>query len=129
MDVFKSTSAIITYDATNARLIQKWYGYPSSEDFCKAIDASVDFSNLHKVKSILSDTIEQPIINESDAKYAANIMPQLVKNGLKAFAFLVSGKEYTQFAIDYFSSKEKTKLVNHFSNYSEAINWLDKMTR
>lgn len=128
MDVFRSPIAVISYDEDNDRLIQRWYGFPKSEDFHEAIDCTVAFSKSHKVETVLSDTLHQDMLDEVDAEYAASIMPELVKNGLKAFAFLVSDKVYTQFAINHFSQQENTKLVKHFSIYSEAIRWLDEMS-
>lgn len=127
MHVFKNKTAEITYDPEKARLIQKWSGFPKSDEFRKAIDISVVFSQSNKVETILSNTIDQLIVTRADADYAANRMPDLVANGLKRFAFLVSGKAYSQFGIDHFSEQEPTKLVKYFTNSQEAIDWLDKV--
>lgn len=126
IEVFKNKSATISYDKDFSRLVQKWTGFAKSNEFREAIDISVEFSQQNKVETILSNTVDQEIINRTDADYAANTMPQLHKNGLKRFAFLVSGKTYAQFGIDHFSEQEPTKLVKYFKDYQEAINWLNE---
>ena len=127
MEVFRSNSVVITYDKVRNRLTQKWFGFPASEVFRLAIDKSVEFSEFNPVYTLLSDTTFQEIIVQQDAEYAASVMPQLVNNGLKAFAFVLSGKETTRVAVNHFTHTEVTNLTRKFADLEKANEWLDSV--
>lgn len=129
MDVFRSRIVVISYNASTQRLTQRWYGFPASDDFRLAIDKTVEFCSGNSVSSVLSDTREQDIILEEDSEYAARVMPELVEHGLKAFAFILSGKEHTRFAVNNFSRLQQTNTVRHFTSEKEAHQWLDEMAQ
>jgi hypothetical protein len=125
MDVYRSKIAVITYNANKKRLYLKWFGFPSSEEFCRAIDATVAFSQKQTFYSMLSDTLEQDVVAKPDTDYAASVMPELVNNGLKGLAFLISGKEHTKYSVDNFTREQKTEIVEHFTSREQAESWLD----
>ena len=126
MIVFSMNTVVITYDAADRILMQKWIGFSPSETFRLAIDKTVDFVRSHHVMGILNDTYEQGAVAPEDGLYAANVMPDLFQNGLRGMAIIAPQKSTTRLAIDRFqkNSTEAEEKVRTFVDLEEALVWL-----
>ncbi len=119
----------LEYDSVNNLIIQTWIGFISSENFKRAIDSTISFSERNPVKGIISDTSQLSIVRREDTEYAASIMPRLIKNGLKKMAFVLSENAFAQMSVKNFENQTKNKmeeneLVKNFVNLDKAKAWV-----
>ncbi|MFO8234849.1 MAG: hypothetical protein R6U04_05550 [Bacteroidales bacterium] len=126
MLVHQNKNVKITFDQNTKRLKQKWDGFASSEIFREAIDKTNEFVKNNDVKTIISDTLNQKVVKSEDADYAANTIPKMVSNGMKAMAFVVPENVFTQLSLNKFSTSVKGEITGYFNTIAEAEKWLDE---
>jgi hypothetical protein len=117
----------LEYDPAKERLTQTWIGFTSAEEFRTAIDMTVEFSLQYPVIFIISDALEQAVVNPKEADYAASKMPDLIKNGLKAMAFVVPVSDLTQLSVQKFDKQAYNDMIRYFPSKLEAEKWLDSL--
>ena len=127
MEVFRNKCANIIYDTDKKRLYQEWFGFPVSEEFRDAINATVDFSKNHRITALITDTREHGIVNQSDVEYAASMMSILIENGLKRMAFVTSKNKMTLFSVDYFINNQSVESIEVFNDLDDAHEWLESI--
>lgn len=126
MIVHQNSNVKIEYNQANLRLTQTWTGFISSKDFKIAIDKTREFAIKNKVVSIISDTLNQGVVKPEDTEYAASIMPDLFKSGLKKMAFVIPENIFTQLSLKKFADKEKNENVQYFKSINDANIWLNQ---
>jgi hypothetical protein len=124
MIVLSEKNIQIEYLPQQACLIQTWNGYLSSADFRKAIDSTVEFAKKNNVAAILSNTQQQGAVKKEDSNYAASVMPELVKHGLKKMAFVLPENVFAQIAVDNFKENSKDSLIRYFASEAKAKEWI-----
>jgi hypothetical protein len=129
MKVLDEKFVTIEYDPANSLLTQTWLGFITSDNFRKAIDKTVEFSKENPVTALISDTSQLSIVRREDTEYAASVMPELIQNGLKKMAFVLSENAFAQMSVKNFESQTKGKveeneLVKHFANLTHAKSWV-----
>ncbi|MGK7390078.1 MAG: hypothetical protein ACNS60_06995 [Candidatus Cyclobacteriaceae bacterium M2_1C_046] len=125
MTIYDKKFAKLTFNRENQRLTQTWIGFASSENFREAINESVKFSRKHPVKTIISNTQKQALVKKEDTDYAAEQMPELIKNGLQKMAFILSESAFTQMSVKRFGEKSSNDFIHYFQTEEEAHQWLD----
>ncbi|MDJ1500536.1 hypothetical protein [Xanthocytophaga agilis] len=133
MKILEEKFVNIDYDAASETLIQTWLGFISSENFRNAIDKTVDISREKNVRAIISDTSQLSIVRREDTEYAASVMPELIQNGLKRMAFVLSENAFAQMSVKNFSTQTKEKveeneLVKHFASMELAKKWINSVS-
>lgn len=123
--VYKKENINIRYLNRYKLLIQTWTKFVKSEDFRQAIDFTVEFATQNQVNYIISDALKQAAIRPEDSAYAASVMPELVKSGLIAFAFVIPEDIFTKLALKKFSDMEGTDHVQYFWEFEEALTWIN----
>lgn len=126
MTVYEKKFARLSYNSDKKRLTQTWIGFANSENFREAIDKSVEFSCKNPVATIISNTQKQALVKKEDTDYAAAQMPQLVKNGLRKMAFILSESAFTQMSVKRFQQQSNNDFIAYFDNEEEAHQWLDE---
>jgi len=126
MVVHQNDKVRITFDRDKKRLKQEWNGFVPSEVFREGIDKTVEFVKAHHVETVLSDALNQNVVNSEDAEYAASVLPTMVNNGMQAMAFVVPENVFAQFALDQFSSSVEGAPTQYFKSLKEAEKWLDE---
>lgn len=116
--------ANITIDAANKVLYQKWNGYVNVPDFKAAIDVSVDCFREQQLHYILSDTTDQAVLAKEGSDYAASVMPELIRLGLKKVAFVLPKSNFTKLSVDNFTKATDQRFVRYFPSREEAEKWL-----
>lgn len=129
MKVLDEKFVTIEFDPSQSLLTQTWLGFITSDNFRRAIDKTVEFSKENSVKLLISDTTQLSIVRREDTEYAASVMPELIQNGLKRMAFVLSENAFAQMSVKNFESQTKGKvdeneLVKHFSNMTHAKSWV-----
>lgn len=124
MVIYQTSTVTLDYNQTKHQLTQIWKGFSTSDTFREAIDKTVSFTKTNQVNTILSDTLEQAVVKPEDSAYAASVMPELFKNGVKAMAFVMPKNVITQMSLKKFDSEKKVENVKFFPSVSEAQNWL-----
>ena len=114
----------LEYDKTNKVLIQTWYDFAPSEVFRKAIDKTVEFVEKNQVYGIISDALQQNVVAKEDAEYAASVMPVLRSAGLVAMAFVIPQNIFTQMSLKKFEKSQNNAMVEYFTTYKRAENWV-----
>jgi len=127
MIVHNNANVKIEYNQIKKRLTQTWTGFIQSNEFRKAIDATVEFAEKNLVQTIVSDTLAQGVVKPEDTEYASAVMPKLVARGLKAMAFVIPENIFTQLSLKKFADNEKSDVVQYFRSTQEANVWLDKV--
>lgn len=123
--VLNNHNVVITYDKDKKRLYQTWIGYLSVEEFSKAIDISVECFRKYNINTILSDTTDQAVLAKEGSDYAASVMPELVKHGLKKVAFVLPKSTFTRLSVENFTNSTQEGYVGHFFSRQEAEDWLN----
>jgi hypothetical protein len=126
MIVHQNSNVKIEYNQADMRLTQTWTGFISSKEFRIAIDKTRAFAINNKVVSIISDTLNQGVVKPEDTEYAASIMPDLFKSGLKKMAFVIPENIFTQLSLKKFADKEKNENVQYFKSVKDANGWLNQ---
>ncbi|MFO7862515.1 MAG: hypothetical protein R6U85_00805 [Salinivirgaceae bacterium] len=126
MKVFENINVAIDYNRDKMRLTQTWNGFATSETFREGIDETLKFIIHNQVKTVLSDAMKQHVVKPEDAQYAASVMPQLKRNGMKAMAFVVPESAFTKLSLQKFSKSAEDPLVKYFMSKNEANQWLDQ---
>ncbi len=126
MVVHQNENIKITFDSKKKRLTQEWSGFAKSGVFREAIDKTVEFVKANPVETVLSDALNQSVVKSEDAEYAASVLPTMVKNGMKAMAFVVPENVFAQFALDKFSNTVEGAPTEYFKSLSKAEKWLDE---
>lgn len=125
--VFEHDQVFMSYHAEKQLLIQIWTGFIQEHIFRQAIDTTLRLSRTRSIRFILSDTVHQEVIKQEDAKYAAAIMPELIKNGLRAMAFVVPRSIFTQMALNKFRKETPSDIIRYFEKKEEAEKWLEEL--
>ena len=126
MVVHQNENIRITFDEEKKRLVQEWNGFAPSGVFREAIDQTVDFIKKNNVTTVLSDALNQSVVNSEDAEYAASVLPTMARNGMKAMAFVVPENVFAQFALDKFSKNVEGAPTQYFKSIKKAEQWLDE---
>lgn len=129
MIVYQTATVQLEFIESKQQLIQKWKGFSTSEVFREAINQTLNFTAKNKVKSILSDTLEQSVVKPEDSEYAASAMPKLFMNGVKAMAFVMPQNAITQLSLKNFGNQNKSEKMQFFSSVREAEKWLEEATK
>ena len=131
MIVLSMDTVTIEFNVVEKILLQKWTGFSPSETFRQAIDKTVEFIKGNPVLGILNDTTGQGAVAPVDGRYAAEAMPELFADGVKAMAIVIPQKSTTRLAVDRFqkTSSEVVENVKLFDNRQEALSWLRGITR
>lgn len=127
MEIFKHENAVLTYNPDTFELLQSWKGYVPTELFRQVIDATVWHVRQHKVLFLISDTSEQKVVSSSDAEYAASVMGGMIKDGLKAMAFVIPQNVFTKFSLKKFSDAGHQDVVAYFDSLADARKWGELM--
>jgi hypothetical protein len=122
--VLEKPNAVITIDAENGILHQKWIGFIKVEDFCRAIDLSVECFRNYPLSYILSDTSDQAVLAKEGSDYAASVMPDLMQHGLKKIAFVLPRSTFTKLSVENFMRNSAQSVVGNFASREEALTWL-----
>lgn len=97
--VLNSPVVKIDYDQSRKQLVQTWSGFASSGQFREAIDKTLVFAKSNPVRTLISDTLNQSVVEPEDTNYAASAMPKLFQSGLKAMAFVMPKSVITQLSL------------------------------
>lgn len=124
MIVHQNSNVKIEYDQANKRLTPTWTGFISSREFRVAIDKTLEFALKNQVVTIISDTLNQGVVKPEDTEYAAGIMPELFKKGLRKMAFVIPENIFTQLSLKKFADKERNENVQYFKSIADANSWL-----
>jgi replication fork clamp-binding protein CrfC len=84
-EISNSKHVSLLYDEDSKILIQIWKDFVPSKAFREAIDKSVAFTEDNLVKGILSNALDQGVVSAEDAKYAADTIPRMYKNGFRPY--------------------------------------------
>ncbi|EMR01389.1 hypothetical protein [Cesiribacter andamanensis] len=117
--------AQIVFDPDRKRLYQTWIGFATANEFIAAIDVSVRCFQQHEVETILSDTTDQAVLSKAGSDYAASVMPELMKNGMKKIAFVLPRSAFVRLSLQNFKKNADSELIGNFSSREEAEAWLD----
>lgn len=123
--ILNSPVVKIDYDQTRKQLVQTWTGFASSSQFREAIDATVSFSKNNAVRTLISDTLNQSVVETGNTSYASAAIPQLIQNGLKAMAFVMPKNIITQLSLRQFANEKKVDNIKYFPSIGEAKKWLE----
>ncbi len=123
--VLNSPVVKIDYDQSKKQLVQTWSGFASSGQFREAIDKTLVFAKSNPVRTLISDTLNQSVVEPEDTNYAASAMPKLFQSGLKAMAFVMPKSVITQLSLRQFAEEKKTDNIKYFPSLSEAQKWLE----
>ncbi|MBN2743288.1 MAG: hypothetical protein JXR39_05280 [Marinilabiliaceae bacterium] len=123
--VLNSPVVKIDYDHSRKQLVQTWTGFASSGQFREAIDATLHFSQSNPVRTIISDTLNQSVVDPADTQYAASAMPKLFQQGLKAMAFVMPKNVITQLSLKQFAEGKRSDNIKYFPSIIEARKWLE----
>lgn len=123
--VLNSPVVKIDYDQSRKQLVQTWSGFASSGQFREAIDKTLVFAKSNPVRTLISDTLNQSVVEPEDTNYAASAMPKLFQSGLKAMAFVMPKSVITQLSLRQFAEGKKTDNIKYFPSLTEAQKWLE----
>ena len=123
--VLNSAVVKIDYDQSRKQLVQTWSGFASSGQFREAIDKTLVFAKSNPVRTLISDTLNQSVVEPEDTNYAASAMPKLFQSGLKAMAFVMPKSVITQLSLRQFAEEKKTDNIKYFPSLTEAKKWLE----
>ncbi len=110
-------------------LVQNWSKcYAKFDPFKEAIDKTVEFFKTYKIEKLLSDTSIQPIVGSEGSDYAASKVPELMNNGMKKMAFVMSPQNLSQLGVKNFTAAANAPFIFHFDNQNDAIKWLEQIS-
>jgi len=72
--------------------------------------------------------LNQSVVTAEDSQYAASVMPILIKNGMKAMAFVISKNMFTQLALKKFENASHFDRLDFFLTMKEAEEWIENTT-
>ena len=125
--LFEKPFLVIEWDADNKLLIQNWKGFASSSQFREGIEKSVEIFRQKQVLRLLSNTKESSVVKKEDTEWAATYaLGNMVKNGLKAVAFIVPTSVFAGVSVSNFEEKshEMPVVLKYFDDVDKAIEWL-----
>lgn len=125
--LFEKSYLIIEYSVENRLLIQNWKGFATSAQFREGIEKSVEIFRQRKPLRLLSNTKDSAVVKKEDTEWAASYgIGNMLQNGLKGVAFIVSTNVFTQLSVNNFKSqtKEAPFAMQYFDNEEKAIDWL-----
>ena len=124
--LFKNDCVNIFLVKEKQLLIQVWgKEYPEFVDFKDAIDKTVLYFRQYSLHKLLSDTRAQPLASYKNTDYAASVVPELIKLGMKKMAFVMSENPIVKHSVDSFEKEARPANIEYFSNIAEANAWLD----
>lgn len=127
MIVHENPNVKIEYLQTKKLLIQTWKGFSSSIIYKEAIDTTAKFVEANPVDMIISDTLEQNIVNPEDTKYAVSILPSFFQSGVKAMAFVIPKNVLVKMPVSYTEKEHNHSNIQKFCNIAEAKHWCDQV--
>jgi hypothetical protein len=127
MIVHENPNVKIEYFQSKKLLIQTWKGNSTSIIFKEAIDLTARFIETNSVKTIISDTLEQNIVNPEDTKYAISVLPLLFQSGVKAMAFVLPKNVFVKMPVDTFEREKEEVRIQKFCSIVEATSWCDNI--
>ena len=83
----------------------------------------------HPVRAILNDTRHQAAVSREDVLYAAEVMPILFENGVRAMAIVAPKMPTTQLSVNSFQKKTTDSNVRLFTNRGKARSWIQSQIR
>jgi hypothetical protein len=125
-EISDSKHVRLMYDEESKILIQVWKDFVPSKVFRKAIDTTVAFTETNEVKGILSDALAQGVVSAEDAKYAADTIPTMYKNGLRAMAFVIPENIFTKLSLKKFEKTSMLNITQYFISIESAMDWIHK---
>ncbi|WP_224996192.1 STAS/SEC14 domain-containing protein [Cesiribacter sp. SM1] len=124
MKLWESPIIRIDFDENSRVLTQVWKGFGSSELFREAIDKTVYYFIQKKAAYILADSSTGAIVKKEDTDYAAQKAVQLVKNGIKAQAFVLPANVFVKASAQNFANGASAYQIQYFDDKDKAMEWL-----
>lgn len=124
MIIFNRNYLTIEVDKENDCLLQSWKGFATPEQFREGILKALEIFKDHKVSRMISDTKDQAVVRKEETEFAASLVPEFVKSGLKTFAFVVPSNVFTQFSLNNFKKQSDSLLsIQYFDKMEDAKKW------
>ncbi len=127
MEIINKDNIKFVYNKEKARVYEVWNGTVDTKDWREAHVQLVEFSKKEKITTIISNTQELGILKKADADWASEVTtPLLIKNGLKALAFVVSANIFSNMAVKEFANITTAELqIKYFKTTEDAEKWLE----
>ncbi|WP_224997190.1 hypothetical protein [Cesiribacter sp. SM1] len=125
--LYEKSYLVIEYDAEKKLLIQNWRGFATSAEFREGIEKSVEIFRQKKPSRLLSNTQNSSLVKKEDTEWAATYgIGNMLQNGLKAVAFIISTNAFTQMSVSNFKDQTKNApfVMQYFDDVEKATNWL-----
>ena len=125
MVLFNKNYLTIEVDKNNDCLIQLWKGFATPEQFREGILKALELFKQQKVSKMISDTKDQAIVRKEETDFAVSTVPEFIKSGLKAFAFVVPTSVFTQMSLNNFKKNSDTSFaIQYFDEMKKAKDWI-----
>lgn len=126
MRLYENSVINIDFDEQTKILTQTWKGFATSEKFRESIEKSIGLFGKVGAKRLLTNTLNGGIVKKEDTDWAATYAaPLLVKNGMKAQAFVVPKNAFVQMSIKNFTAQTGgTFQLQYFDDVEKGKEWL-----
>lgn len=124
MKIWESAIVRIDFDESTKILTQTWKGFGSSALFREGIDKTLDCFIQKRGRSILVDSSAGAIVKKEDTDYAAQKAIELVKNGIKAQAFVLPSNAFVKLSVNNFTNSAGAYKIQYFDDMLKAREWL-----
>ncbi len=126
MIILEKNYLVLEVDKNHDCLIQHWKGFATSEQFRDGVLKALDAIKQHRVARMISDTKNQAIVKKEESDFAASLVPEFIKNGMKSFAFVVPSSVFTQLALDKFKKESTSFPIQYFDDLDKAKEWISR---
>lgn len=126
MILYDKKYCTIELDVARQRLIQHWRGFTTFEQFKEADDVSLQAFKTYRLRALLADIKEQGIVSEKEKDYAAYIMNECIKHGLKEMVFVLPRSLVARITVDEFKALFPPDLIVYRQELAAAHQWLDQ---
>lgn len=107
-------------------LIQHWNGYVHDDNFKEANEKLLEMLPQYSIQKIISVSYDKFHVTPAMLSWSTSfIIKELMRQGLKHLAFVMSGHQLVRFAINQVISEVDSDLnIKVFHFYSQAQEWI-----
>ena len=128
--VFQNDNVVMSIDKENDYLLNKWTGFPKTENYKEALEKTIDILQEYNITNIVADMTEfKTPMPEALEWFQVDWLPRAIKVGLKKMAVMMPTNVIAKmtvtrvvdsisgFETDYFDTLEKC--VAWFKGFSD----------
>ena len=131
---FEDEYAVIEFDETIPCVKVTLRGVPRGSDHYQLVQAkrlelmAQEIRNYPKLHMLTDSTSAGPVLDEDIMHFRDQVMPAMVKAGVRFLAIVVPTNKFTQLTIREMTQEADIMKVRYFETLRDAKQWLRRMT-